>query len=103
MKLALVLVTIGLVESYLAANIETRIDQVLEANPLFKRSVVGIHVVSLDTRKVLYARNADKFFVPASNMKLFTTALALTRLGPEHSLTTSLITDATGNLLHMGG
>ena len=31
--------------------------------------------------RVLFEENADKFFVPASNMKLFTTALALCEAG----------------------
>ena len=95
--------TFALAASSYAANLEARIDQVLNANPLFKRSVAGIHVVSLDSHKVLYAHNADSFFVPASNMKLFTTALALLRLGPSHTFTTRLITDASGNLVLVGG
>ena len=36
-------------------------------------------------------------------MKLFTTALALTRLGPDHHFVTRLITDASGNLVLVGG
>jgi serine-type D-Ala-D-Ala carboxypeptidase/endopeptidase (penicillin-binding protein 4) len=86
-----------------AANLETRIDQIVDASPLAKRSFIGIQVVNLDTHKTLYARNADKFFVPASNMKLFTTALALTRLGPDYHLVTKLISDAAGNLVLAGG
>jgi D-alanyl-D-alanine carboxypeptidase/D-alanyl-D-alanine-endopeptidase (penicillin-binding protein 4) len=86
-----------------AANLETRIDQIVDASPLAKRSFVGIQVVSLDSRKALYSRNADKFFVPASNMKLFTTALALNRLGGDHHFVTKLITDTSGNLILAGG
>ncbi len=103
MKASRTLVLLGLAGAAAAANLETRIDQIVDANPLSKRAIVGIYVVDLDTHKVLYARNADKFFVPASNMKLFTTALALTRLGPDHSLTTRMITDGSGNLVLVGG
>ena len=85
-----------------AANLETRLDQILDSSPLAKRSLAGVHVVSLDTHKILYARNADRFFVPASNMKLFTTALALTRLGPDYRFVTRLLSDSSGNLVLAG-
>jgi D-alanyl-D-alanine carboxypeptidase/D-alanyl-D-alanine-endopeptidase (penicillin-binding protein 4) len=86
-----------------AANLETRLDQILDAGPLSKRSLAGVQVVSLDTHKILYASNADRFFVPASNMKLFTTALALTRLGPDYRFVTRLLSDSSGNLVLAGG
>ena len=41
----------------------------------------GLLVADAGTGQVLFEENADKFFVPASNMKLFTTALALSKLG----------------------
>ena len=37
--------------------------------------------MDLATGKTLYELNPDHYFVPASNTKLFSTALALTRLG----------------------
>ncbi len=55
----------------------------------------GVSVKSLRTGKRLFARNEDKFFVPASNMKLFTTAVALIRLGPDFRYTTNLYTDSS--------
>src|SRR5207237_2260634 len=54
---------------------------------------VGALVVRLSNSKVLYAHNDDKLFVPASNAKLFTTALALTRLGPDYRFTTSILAE----------
>ena len=42
-----------------------------------------------------YAKNADSYFVPASNMKLFTTALALAKLGPDYRFHTTLETRGT--------
>lgn len=43
--------------------------------------------------KVLYQRNQQRLFVPASNAKLFTTALALQRLGPDYRFITSIVAE----------
>lgn len=48
-----------------------------------QKSRVGIHAVDVETGEILYSRNADEAFNPASNMKLVTAAAALERLGPE--------------------
>lgn len=71
----------------------------------------GVLVVSLSRGDTLYSRNADTRLLPASTMKLFTTALAFDRLGPEHQFTTDVLrdgnvgTDGTlvGNLVLRGG
>jgi serine-type D-Ala-D-Ala carboxypeptidase/endopeptidase (penicillin-binding protein 4) len=52
----------------------------------------GILIVDAATGSTLYELNADKYFVPASNMKLFTTAMALAKLGPEYRFRTTLET-----------
>src|SRR6266852_2085715 len=44
----------------------------------------GLLIVDAESGETLYEQNADRYFVPASNMKLFTTALALAKLGPEY-------------------
>lgn len=46
----------------------------------------GIHIESLQDGTVLYSHNADQFFIPASNIKLITTAAALQRLDPQSSI-----------------
>jgi D-alanyl-D-alanine carboxypeptidase/D-alanyl-D-alanine-endopeptidase (penicillin-binding protein 4) len=59
-------------------------------------------VVSLDTGRTLFELNADKFMQPASNMKLYTIAAALDRLGPDFRFTTSVYAqtrpDASGKI-----
>ena len=50
----------------------------------------GILVADARTGQVLFEQNADKYFVPASNMKLLTTAFALAKLGPEFRFRTTL-------------
>ena len=52
-------------------------------------------ILDAQTGETLYQQNADRYFVPASNMKLFTTALALTKLGPDYRFHTTLETSGT--------
>lgn len=52
-------------------------------DPNFSNAIWGVLVKSLKTGEVIYKRNADKLFIPASNMKLFTSAAVLLLLGPE--------------------
>jgi len=66
-----------------AADLPSVIDALMGASPVARASV-GIHVVDLKSGNALYSRNAERLYLPASNMKLFTAALALERLGPEY-------------------
>jgi len=50
----------------------------------------GVLIVEAKTGQVLFEQNADRYFVPASNMKLLTTALALAMLGPDYRFRTTL-------------
>ena len=67
---------------------------ILAAN-LVDKGEWGILVEDASTGETLYQQNADKYFVPASNMKLFTTALALARLGADYRFRTTLETPGT--------
>ncbi|HEX9917574.1 MAG TPA: D-alanyl-D-alanine carboxypeptidase, partial [Pyrinomonadaceae bacterium] len=58
--------------------------------PELAPALVGIKVVSLDTGRVLFEENAGKLLVPASNMKLYTVAAALDRLGADFRFKTSV-------------
>ncbi len=53
----------------------------------------GAMVISLTRGDTLFARNADTRLVPASTMKLFTSAIALERLGPDHAFSTDVLRD----------
>jgi D-alanyl-D-alanine carboxypeptidase/D-alanyl-D-alanine-endopeptidase (penicillin-binding protein 4) len=92
------------------ATLAERLDAVL-ARPAARRASWGILITDLATGRPLYQHNAHRLFVPASNMKLFTTALALTRLGPGHRYLTRLASTAppdengrlAGDLVLVGG
>jgi D-alanyl-D-alanine carboxypeptidase/D-alanyl-D-alanine-endopeptidase (penicillin-binding protein 4) len=53
----------------------------------------GLLIVDAASGDILYQKNADKYFVPASNMKLLTTALALDTLGSGYRFRTTLETN----------
>ncbi|HEY3105040.1 MAG TPA: D-alanyl-D-alanine carboxypeptidase/D-alanyl-D-alanine-endopeptidase [Pyrinomonadaceae bacterium] len=50
----------------------------------------GVFVVSMKDGRVLVSNNGDKLFTPASNMKIYTTAVALDLLGADYRWRTSL-------------
>ena len=77
-----------------AASLPESIDKLLAASAAARAAFWGIRIVDLASGKTLYDLNPDRFFVPASNTKLFTTALALTRLGPDFTFQTRVVADS---------
>jgi serine-type D-Ala-D-Ala carboxypeptidase/endopeptidase (penicillin-binding protein 4) len=61
----------------------------ITARAEFRRSRWGI-LVQTHEGKTLYAQDADRYFVPASNAKLLTTAAALEVLGDRYTIRTSV-------------
>lgn len=72
------------------ADLNRTIGAILNRTPEAKGALWGIVAIDAGTGSVVFAYNADKFFVPASNTKLFTTALALEKLGPDHRFRTEV-------------
>ena len=62
----------------LAAGLPESIQKLIDSSPAARTAFWGIQIVDLATGKTLYELNPDHYFVPASNAKLFSTALALT-------------------------
>lgn len=79
-------------DSVATARFQERAEHLLNAAPVSKGEW-GAMIVDADTGSLLYEKNADKYFLPASNMKLLTTALALDTLGPEYRFRTTLETN----------
>ena len=50
----------------------------------------GVLITDADSGEVLYSVNAGHYFMPASNAKLFTTAMALATLGPDFRIRTTV-------------
>ncbi|MGH9713585.1 MAG: D-alanyl-D-alanine carboxypeptidase/D-alanyl-D-alanine endopeptidase [Candidatus Acidiferrales bacterium] len=83
------------------ARFRARLEAVL-AQPSAQRAFWGVMVIDRDTGETLYEMNADHFFVPGSNVKVFTTAFALATLGADFRFDTHLATrrnlDSDGHL-----
>ena len=73
-------------------RLQTNIEATLN-DPALASSNVGMKVVSLVTGEVLYEKDAEKLYHPASTMKLITAATALVKLGPNYRFRTTLYTD----------
>ena len=71
------------------ARFKGAIDRILDNRCLGSRNY-GVKIYSLDKKEVLYQANNDRLLIPASNMKLFTTAVALRELGPNYRFLTQL-------------
>jgi len=77
------------------ARFAARVEAILSAENASKAEW-GILITDEATGEILFARNAQEYFSPASNMKLFTTVLALATLGPDFTFTTTV--EATGSV-----
>ena len=69
-----------------------RINRIIADHGL-QLAYIGIEVRSVASGRYLIRHNADQHFVPASNMKLYTSAAALLALSPEFRYKTKLMTD----------
>jgi D-alanyl-D-alanine carboxypeptidase/D-alanyl-D-alanine-endopeptidase (penicillin-binding protein 4) len=86
-----------------------RIDSVLNA-PAFASAHWGVLIVNPRTGDTLYAHDAHKMFLPASNMKIVTASTALTQLGPDFRTRTTFVAGGgmrngviRGDLIVVGG
>lgn len=94
----------------LSFGLQSEVDKLItRINPHVNLGAVVVDLTSGDT---LYTRNAERLYIPASNMKLFSEAAALMALGPDYRFKNQLSTNASqleggvlkGNLyVHLSG
>jgi serine-type D-Ala-D-Ala carboxypeptidase/endopeptidase (penicillin-binding protein 4) len=87
------------------SQLSSAINEIID-RPELKRYRWGIVVKTLNGTNLLYNREGDRLFTPASNVKLITTAVALRQLGAATRLKTSVYqlpsTGTAANLLVVG-
>lgn len=82
--------TAGCVAPPPACDLEAAVQRFVDAAHAFGGRV-GVAVVDVDSGAMLASSDADQGFVPASNLKLVTAAVALQTLGPDATLRTELL------------
>lgn len=92
-----------LVTPAFAVDLPQRVAAILAEAPRAVRGAVGVHIADVASGNVLVAQNEQQLFLPASNLKLFTAALALERLGPDYRFETRLVREPSGALVLVGG
>jgi D-alanyl-D-alanine carboxypeptidase/D-alanyl-D-alanine-endopeptidase (penicillin-binding protein 4) len=85
-------------ESLCSGDLKTAIETVIN-RPEFKRSRWGILIQTLDSGDTLYSLDSEKYFIPASTVKLLTTAAALLQFGSQFRIRTSVY--GTGDLVNL--
>ncbi|NCB08944.1 MAG: D-alanyl-D-alanine carboxypeptidase/D-alanyl-D-alanine-endopeptidase, partial [Bacteroidia bacterium] len=90
-------------------NFQTMPDQLL-SKPEYNQAMVGIYITDVETGKSLFQYNPEKFMIPASTLKIVTSAAALEMLGKDYRFKTWLGYSGTvhkqvltGNLVIVGG
>jgi D-alanyl-D-alanine carboxypeptidase/D-alanyl-D-alanine-endopeptidase (penicillin-binding protein 4) len=76
----------------IVVNFQKDLDSIFN-DPNFSNAIWGVVIQSLETGEYIYRRNENISLMPASNMKIFTTATALAMLGPDYRYTTNLLTN----------
>lgn len=80
---------LSIADDHSVAHFKSAVDGILDHRCL-KNKNYGIKIYSLDKKEILYQVNNDRLLIPASNMKLFTTAVALKELGPDYRFITQI-------------
>ncbi len=88
-------------KSICSTQLSSAINNIIN-RPQFSRVRWGILIKTLSSDNILYSQDSQKYFIPASNMKLFTTAAALQQLGADFRIRTSIYDDGNGVLRVVG-
>jgi D-alanyl-D-alanine carboxypeptidase/D-alanyl-D-alanine-endopeptidase (penicillin-binding protein 4) len=87
--------------SFCANQLASSINQIIRETGL-ERSQLGILVTGLHSSQEFYNLNGDRLMIPASTVKLLTSAAILHQLGAEHRIRTSIYDPGDNSLVAIG-
>ncbi len=71
------------------ADLEKSIESIIN-RPTQRKTQFAINIINADSGEIVYSHNASRPLIPASNMKVITTAAALRFLGPDFEYRTQV-------------
>lgn len=105
----LIITCFNVVELSAQTNLNTHVQSIL-SDTFLSRAQVGVSIRNIQTNSIVFEKNANQSFTPASNLKLLTTAAAINILGADYRFVTKVLySDSiingtfTGTLLVKGG
>jgi D-alanyl-D-alanine carboxypeptidase/D-alanyl-D-alanine-endopeptidase (penicillin-binding protein 4) len=75
--------------TFAKANLTKRVNAII-SQPSMKNVQFSIHIIKADSGRTVYSHNSRESLVPASNMKIITTAAALKFLGADYKYETKV-------------
>jgi D-alanyl-D-alanine carboxypeptidase/D-alanyl-D-alanine-endopeptidase (penicillin-binding protein 4) len=75
--------------SFAKADLKKRVNVII-SQPSLKKVRFSIHIIKADSQRTVYSHNAGEPLVPASNMKIITSAAALKLLGADYEYKTKV-------------
>src|ERR1700731_3055343 len=84
---ALVIQLLFALPALAASDLSARIPAVIDG-PDYRQARWGMLLVDADSDEVIYERDPDRLFLPASTTKLYSCSTALSVFGPDHRFNT---------------
>jgi serine-type D-Ala-D-Ala carboxypeptidase/endopeptidase (penicillin-binding protein 4) len=99
--LTIFLLGLSIHQTLAVTKFETELSNLIKNDPVLKGAVTGVSIRSGQSGEILYQHQGDIRLRPASNLKLFTAAAALSVLGENYTFKTELLTDGpfVGNMI----
>jgi len=88
-KILIALVFSLCLATFAKANLTKRVNAII-SQPSLKNVQFSIHIVKADSGRTVYSHNSKEALVPASNMKIITSAAALKFLGADYEYKTKV-------------
>jgi len=88
-KILIVAAFITCLSNFANADLAKRVNDIITQSSL-KKVRFSIHIIKADSDRTVYSHNATEPLVPASNMKIISSAAALKFLGPDYKYKTTV-------------
>jgi D-alanyl-D-alanine carboxypeptidase/D-alanyl-D-alanine-endopeptidase (penicillin-binding protein 4) len=95
--------TVALGQTLDTDELRAELNRILQTHETARRTTVTCKVVDLQTGRVVFEKDSGRLLVPASNLKIYTSACALDTLEPTTTFATRLVATGKCSAGHLQG